>query len=384
MNIEAKLREDIWKAIQAHYEREDYTEAVRDAMFHICELLREKSGLADKDGTKLVDAALMGTNPAILVNKYETTTEKDIQQGIGFALKGLMQAVRNPLSHEKTNYTQDEADAIILYSNLLLNKIDQSGGTSKIDDIMDLLCDEDFTDTKEYAKLLLKEVPIKKRYDLLLELYNSRAGLPQCKLHYFISELLSSLSKAAKDDFNRAVSKSLMKCKDDTNLRMYCHYFMDDTFSHIDKLARLRIEDLLFKSIESGELDKVIDPETKEEKKKCRKGSLGTWVDDKLGMLSNKKEIIDALFQKAEKGGASGEYAFNYFSGAMFDKCTFEPWQVRMINRKLKEGDEHFYYALWDDMELFPNEKYRELFGEAYEECAKIIDEKNGEGELPF
>ena len=112
MNIEAKLREDIWKAIQAHYEREDYTEAVRDAMFHICELLREKSGLADKDGTKLVEAALMGTSPAILINKY------------------------------------------------------------------------------------------------------SRAGLPQCKLHYYISELLSSLSKAAKDDFNRAVSKSLMKCND--------------------------------------------------------------------------------------------------------------------------------------------------------------------------
>ena len=54
MAIEEKLREDIWKAIQAHYERADYTEAVRDAMFHICELLREKSGLVDKDGTKLV------------------------------------------------------------------------------------------------------------------------------------------------------------------------------------------------------------------------------------------------------------------------------------------------------------------------------------------
>lgn len=384
MAIEEKLREDIWKAIQAHYERADYTEAVRDTMFHICELLREKSGLADKDGTKLVEAALMGTSPAILINKYETTTEKDIQQGIGFALKGLMQAVRNPLSHEKTNYMQDEADAIILYSNFLLNKIDQSGGTSKIDDIMDLLCDDDFTDTKEYAKLLLKEVPLKKRYDLLLELYNSRTELPQCKLHYFISELLSSLSKAAKDDFNRAVSKSLMKCKDDTNLRMYCHYFMDDTFSHIDKLARLRIEDMLLKSIKSGELVKTIDPETNEEKKKCRKGSLGTWVNDKLGLLGNKKEIIDVLFQKAEKGGASEEYAFNYFSGAMFDQCAFEPWQVRIINRKLKEGNEHFYHALWDVMELFPNERYLELFGETYEECSKIVNEKNGGEELPF
>ena len=111
MEIENKLREDLWKAIRAHYERKDYTEAVRDCMFHVCEVLREKSGLQDRDGTKLVEGALLGNNPAILINKNESTTEKDIQQGVGFAFKGLMQSIRNPLSHEKTeSYTEDEAN----------------------------------------------------------------------------------------------------------------------------------------------------------------------------------------------------------------------------------------------------------------------------------
>ena len=36
--MENKLREDLWKSIQAHYERNDYTEAVRDAIFHTSEL----------------------------------------------------------------------------------------------------------------------------------------------------------------------------------------------------------------------------------------------------------------------------------------------------------------------------------------------------------
>ena len=40
-----------------------------------------------------------------------------------------------------------------------------------------------------------------------------------------------------------------MKCKDDKSLRMYIHYFMDATYLEIDKLAQLRLEDLVNKSI---------------------------------------------------------------------------------------------------------------------------------------
>ena len=108
--MENKLREDLWKSIQAHYERNDYTESVRDAIFHTSELLRELSGIDDKDGTTLINEALLGKDPSILVNKNETTTERDIQQGIGFAFKGIMQSVRNLISHEKFTYTQNEAE----------------------------------------------------------------------------------------------------------------------------------------------------------------------------------------------------------------------------------------------------------------------------------
>ena len=301
MKIDIKIREDLWKAIQAHYERNDYTEAVRDAVFHMSEVLREKGSIEDKDGSKLVDAALLGNNPAILVSKNETTTEKDFQQGIGFAFKGIMQSVRNPLSHESFQYTQDEAEVLILYINFLLNQVDKSGGSTKIDNIIELLFDEDFTDTKEYAELLLKEVPSKKRYDLLLELYQKRAQLPQNKLNHFLTALFASLTKAAKSDFVRVVSTSLMRCKDDNDLRMYCHYFMNDTYAEIDKLAQLRIEDLMLKSINAGKYENVYDFESDTHEKKCTSGSLSTWVSKKLDLLSNKETIINLLFKKFEK-----------------------------------------------------------------------------------
>ena len=114
MEFKDKLREDLWKSIQAHYERNDYTEAVRDAVFHISEVLREKGGIEDKDGTKLAESALLGSNPAILINKNETRTEKDFQQGIGFAFKGIMLSVRNLISHEGFKYTPEEAETLIL------------------------------------------------------------------------------------------------------------------------------------------------------------------------------------------------------------------------------------------------------------------------------
>ena len=385
MRIEI-IREDLWKSIQAHYERGDFTEAVRDAIFHMSEVLREKGGIDDKDGTKLVDNALLGSHPAILVNKNETTTEKDFQQGIGFAFKGIMLSVRNPLSHENLQYTQDEAEAIILYINFLLNQVDKSGGSTKIESIIDLLLDEDFTDTQEYAGLLLKEVPTKKRYDLLVELYQERAMLPQSKLRYFLAVLFSSLTKAAKNDFVRVVSSSLMKCKDDKELRMYCHYFMVETYSDIDKLAQLRIEDMMLKSIRDGCVHYSLD-ETGDSVVQCNpKGSLATWISasEKLSLLSNRNTLISALFNKLMTGEKEEEdYVFKYFSDIIFtSRIELSQRQIKHIKEKLLSGDERYSNALVWDMEVIGEESpWFTLFKEEYDECKRVVEARD---DLPF
>ena len=383
MKIDIKIREDLWKAIQAHYERNDYTEAVRDAVFHMSEVLREKGSIEDKDGSKLVDAALLGNNPAILVSKNETTTEKDFQQGIGFAFKGIMQSVRNPLSHESFQYTQDEAEVLILYINLLLNQVDKSGGSTKIENIVELLLDDDFTDTKEYAELLLKEVPSKKRYDLLLELYQKRSSLPQNKLRYFLTALFSSLTKAAKNDFVRVVSSSLMKCKDDKDLRMYCHYFMTDTYPEIDRLAQLRIEDLMLKSINMGKIEPHFYIDRLE--KKCNEaGSLSTWINNRLDLLGNRNTIVKTLFYKLDRQPCEQEFVFEYFSSAITKKASdFSESEIKIIKKQLTNGNELFSNWLYETIELWTDEEYIAIFGAEYEECKKVIEETQKK-ELPF
>lgn len=43
MIAKEQLREDLYKAIIGHYEKCDFTEALRDAMFFIRDILQEKS-----------------------------------------------------------------------------------------------------------------------------------------------------------------------------------------------------------------------------------------------------------------------------------------------------------------------------------------------------
>lgn len=390
MEIEKRLRPDLWKAICAHYERADYAEAVRDAVFHVCELLREKSGIEDKDGTKLVDAALMGANPPISVSKNETTTEKDFQQGIGFSFKGIMQAIRNPLSHEKTEYSQDDAEAIILYINFLLNQVDHSGGFSKIESIINLLYDEDTPSSAEYADLLLKEVPVRKRYDLLVELFNDRENLRQHALKNFITKLYDSLTKASKSDFTRLLNTSLLTCKDDYVLRMYIHYFMEKTYQDLDKLVQLRIESFLFKAIHAGKMVTRIDSKTKRPERDCiSEGTLATWIvdPDLVHLLGNADKILDELVRKIRIGDRDEEeFVFEYFDNYLSENIKkFSDYHKTVFNFRLINGDEQLYNFLFEGIESFQNEKLCEWFGEAFRRCEEVIKSKaETEEQLPF
>ena len=371
MEIEELIRSDLWKAIQAHYERYDYTEAVRDAIFFICEIVREKSGLVDKDGSKLIDEALLGKTPALLINKNETTTEKNIQQGVGFALKGIMQAIRDPISHEKTILSENDAQAIILYSNYLLSRVDQSRSFSKIGDIRELLYDEDFTNSEEYAKCLIKEVPIKKRYDLLLALFNDRSNLPTNTLGFFICELLNSISRASFDDFICVVSNSLIRCKDDSALRMYFNYFMMSTYEKIDTLAKLRIEDLVERSLRNGAINKSSNTwESNSE------GSLATWVSRKIKKFNSYEKLMSILFGKISRLSSEADYVFKYFSQDLIrDDKGFRPSEIKVIKELLLQGNFDMYTTLVSHSSSSEDDVITKLFSNELAKCKELIDE---------
>ena len=95
---------------------------------------------------------------------------------------------------------------------------------------------------------------------------------------------------------------------------------IDDTYKDIDKLAQLRIEDLMLKSINAGKYENVYDFESETHEKKCTAGSLSTWISKKLDLLGNKEAIINLLFKKLDRGYSEQEFVFTYFTSAITKK----------------------------------------------------------------
>jgi uncharacterized protein (TIGR02391 family) len=99
---------------------EDCFNAVFEATKGLAERVRDLVNL-DLDGYALVDAALMGKEPMMVLNAYRTETERNEQVGVANLMKGCFSAFRNPLAHEpKVSWHVPEADALDLLSTLSL------------------------------------------------------------------------------------------------------------------------------------------------------------------------------------------------------------------------------------------------------------------------
>ena len=311
MKIKDYIREDLWKAIQIHYEAEDYTEALRDASFLMKDILQAKSGEYDKDNSKLVDAVLSGQDPVLKINNFSTQTEKDIQNGIALGAKGIFMHVRNPISHEKIIYTQEDTNAILMYINYLIRQIDQSGGISLIEEWLPMVQKESFTATEEYAKELIKEVPKKKVYELLEAIYEIRDDLPQWKLKFFIKELVGKLTQAEKTAFKNKLDVDLAQVEGNYRLSMFFHYFAEHFYGLLKKVVRLRIEDIIFQGISNGELEKEKNKD--KDKVTGEYASVATWANSFINAFETKEKCKRALYDKVLESEKEIAYALKYF-----------------------------------------------------------------------
>lgn len=379
ISIKSILRNDLWKSIEAHYEKADYTEAVRDAMFFINEIVREKSGIIGRDGTALMEAAFLGKNAALKISKCETQTEKDIQEGTGYALKGLCLSIRNPLSHENIIVGQNDANAIILYTNYLANIVDKSKGKTKIDDWMNFILDPYFTNTEKYANELLKEIPVRKRFDLLLQIFKNRIKFEQNKINAFTHVLLNSITTEEHKEFVEIINKDLLRCIDDKSLRMFIHIFTPELYEYIEPLCKMRIENLIKNSINNGEFgiwEDVSGYGNYEQKDECNgEGLLATWISKKVDMLDIREELIELLQVKLGKSDTEKNYVMNYFSDEIFNSdIELSYYGKNVIHKLLKENDKDVIESMSFLIEAIEDKKWIDEFWEDYISAKTFIE----------
>lgn len=112
--------------------RTDCYEAVFEVVKGLGARLREKSGL-DEDGRALVQAALRGKQPRVLLTDYSTVTERNEQEGVALLAEGVFAAFRNPAAHEpRLEWEVSEQDALDVLGTLSMihRRLDSARGAS--------------------------------------------------------------------------------------------------------------------------------------------------------------------------------------------------------------------------------------------------------------
>jgi uncharacterized protein (TIGR02391 family) len=320
MNLATEIRPELWDAISKPYESKMYSSAVLEAFHYLSNVLRERANV-DGDGASLVGQALGGDSPRLRINKFETETEKNEQKGLEQILRGLYLGIRNPRSHEQHVDTQPTADAVILFIDYVLGIVGQAKEPFTLEEWVERVFDPNFVASDRYAALLVSEVPTKKRSDALITVYRRKTSGEGKNLRYIFAAFAGILSEDQFGDFLSVVSDELKVIQDDSTIRTILQILPNKLWPRIDEIARLRIENKLIHSIESGSYDP--------KRPNSAPGWLGTWAQGYVRHFTLKKELLSVLLQKLRnKDVREHNYVAEYFMMDSLANAIDESWST--------------------------------------------------------
>ena len=112
---------------------EHYPEAVSRACKVLFGLIRQKSGVEDKDTMQLIDHVFSPKAPILRFTRHDAYKHLNSHEGYYYLLKGISAAFRNPAGHENIDMSQDEAKIQIATISHLYNIV-ETYTTRVIDD----------------------------------------------------------------------------------------------------------------------------------------------------------------------------------------------------------------------------------------------------------
>lgn len=365
------VSKDFWNAISSHYEKECYEDTLKDACLYIIELVQEKSENFDMDGEKLINNVFSEKNPKLLINKNQTPSEIDEQRGYGFILRGLICAIRNPLSHDKhIKYSKETTESILIFiNNYILPKLEDTKEFGYVDNWFNFIFIENDNDSERYTNKILDNLNKKDRTSLMKEIIENLTEISEGKYSYFINTLYNSLTLKSKNEIIVMLNRKLIKSRDDLYLRMFFDHFNQEIWKELDDLVTVRIEEMVIESIKKGEIVLAKD------------AYLSTWVCDWIKYFSNYEEIKKVLLKKIYIK-EEAMYTFKYFYNIVSDK-SFLLENADEIIKRLKEKNYYFKQLIEEHM-LFNDDHDLEIFRDDYEKIKDIEESENLVENLPF
>lgn len=347
MNLETEIARELWQSIRRSYESQAWSNAILDAIHYLGDVLRAKTGL-QSDGTALVGQSLGGKAPKLRLNRLQTESEQSVQAGVEQLLRGLYQAVRNPRSHERTDDTQADADALIVFIDYLLRLIGHARPAFSVEECVSRVIDQNFVPNKRYADLLVAEIPTRQRLQVALNVYQRKSEGECRKLRYFFDAIVPTLSEEDIVDLFDAISLELREAREEAVVRAVLQLVTPDDWPKINEVARLRIENLLIQNMQEGRYLKKTD--------KCLGGALATWSTGFWPHFTLKREALDTIVAKLRSPGTESQEYISKFCFRYIDSLAPEPpYQLRrLVLERLAAGDARFKEMidscwLWDN-----------------------------------
>ena len=202
----------------------------------------------------------------------------------------MYQGIRNPRTHDKVEDKQETADAIILFVNYAIGVIRKAKGPFVLDEWIERVFDPDFVGSQRYVDLMIGEVPPKRCAEALLAVYHKKTEGDGEKLQLVFSKLVECAGDDKLNELLSAISYEMRITQDETAIRRTLQILPPRLWPQVDEVARLRIENKLIRSIESGKVSSST--------RRVTSGALGTWVRDFAPYLSLRHEFYDVLLKK--------------------------------------------------------------------------------------
>lgn len=389
MEIEKLLSKDVWTVIKDNYEKGSYTIAITNLIQYVNEIVREKSGLS-LDNTKLMEATFFGQNPKLKINKFQTETEKDIQAGVGYLLKGLCLAVRNPRAHERYSDNKETADTIVLFIDYVLEFVRNSKQPALVQDWIEFVFDENFNSTQRYAEIVIQEIPEKKRYDLLVNIFRCRERAKQHQLNNLVHKLMDVIKPDELNEFIDNLNKELLYCKDDNSLRMFLSLFPPEKWFLLIPLTKLKIEHMIQKSLEQAIMVYEYNDYDNQPDYTCNnEASLAICVDEFINFFDTKEKIIKIIGNKlCDKDVNVRNFVIKYCKSIIFSDESPKNTSLKYgIQKSLKYFDSDVYEYYEFLCNVIGDKEMIEAFGKEVEIAKKHFDDlerENKLNEIPF
>lgn len=292
MSIQSRIRPELWESVCSTYSAGNYAHAVLDAVQCMTDALRERA-VIDGDGVQLVNQALGGQEPRLRLNKLQTRSERDVQDGYAHLLRGIYLGIRNPRSHEQTSDDQRSADAIICFVDHLLRMIPGSEQLWSVERFLKRAHDEHFVRSEAYAQLLVSEVPTPKKLEALVHVFRARESVDPESLRLLSHALLDVLSEQDETDFVAAVTREYEAADlSFGSVRALFCILRPALWQKVGRATRTRLENRIITALQEGACytgmhgERIVD------------GALATWARAFMPFFDSRETVCARLCDK--------------------------------------------------------------------------------------